>query len=273
MSQFFNFSIHDLGRHRTAAVAAVALLPVILPSVYAVYLNWAVRRTTTCSSGQLSQPTTTTTTSSASRAPPTTPQSIPKDVLARPEDWVVCYERVVSRPIPAATLVHKLVRGGSSSGDEGSPSPLLTGYLRATFRAFGWTPQAFLIRGMLAEPERKASFDGAHIDALTFADGDVVDGVYKVTSYERGGRSRSAEAIELSIDMPRSYRGPPVRGLILSALEEEQDGAAVRFVNETWLWRKRDEKPTLLESGLGKWLHSLLAGWLVIKGLGAVTRR
>lgn len=73
--------------------------------------------------------------------------------------------------------------------------------------------------------------------------------------------------------MPRSYGGPPVRGLILSALEEEQDGAAVRFVNETWLWRRRDEKPTLLESGLGKWLHSPLAGWLVIKGLGAVTRR
>ncbi|KAJ4153591.1 hypothetical protein LMH87_010074 [Akanthomyces muscarius] len=272
MSQLFSFSVPDLGRHRTATIAAVALLPVILPSVYVVYLNWAVQRTTTCSSGQLSQPTTTITTTSASssssRAPPSTPKSIPKDVLARPEDWVVCYERVVSRPIPAATLVHKLVRGSEAS----SPSPLFTTYLRATFRAFSWTPQAFLIRGMLAEPERKATFGGAHMDTLSFADGDVVDGVYKVTSYEQG-RGRSAEVVELSIDMPRSYKGPPVRGLILSALEEEQHGAVVRFVNETWLWRKRDEKPTLLESGLGKWFHSLLAGWLVIKGLGAVTRK
>lgn len=91
--------------------------------------------------------------------------------------------------------MHKLVRGGSSSssGDEDSPSPLLTSYLRATFRAFGWTPQAFLIRSMLAEPERKASFDGAHIDALTFAGGDVVDGVYKVTSYDRGGQGAGAQ--------------------------------------------------------------------------------
>ena len=215
MSQLFNFSVPDLGRHRTATVAAVALLPVILPSVYVVYLNWAVQRTTTCSSGQLSPPTSTT--SSSSRAPPSTPKSIPKDVLARPEDWVVCYERVVSHAIPAATLAHKLVRGGSRGS---SPSPLLTTYLRATFRAFSWTPQAFLIRGMLAEPERKATFGGAHMDALSFADGDVADGVYKVTSYEQG-RGGSAEAVELSIDMPRSYGGPPVRGLILSALEEE----------------------------------------------------
>ncbi|OAA58283.1 hypothetical protein ISF_06822 [Cordyceps fumosorosea ARSEF 2679] len=251
----------DLSRpqHRTAAVAAAALLPVVLPTLYVAYLNWAVRRVTTCTA----------------TPPPRTPSSLPKEVAANPDDWVVSCERVVSQPLPAGTLLLPL---RTSSASSSTPSPLLTAYLRTTYRAFSWTPQALLIRAMLAEPERRASFAGGYIAGLSFARGDVVDGVYRVTSYEgcRGGGA-SGEVIELSIDVPRSYRGPPVRGLILSAVEEEEeeegDGATVRFVNETWLWRKRDEKPTLLETPFGRWFHGLLAGWLVMKGLGGVTRK
>ncbi|KAM0664078.1 hypothetical protein ACQRIU_007079 [Beauveria bassiana] len=279
MSQLFNLSLPDLGRHR---IAAVALLPVVLPTVYVAYLNWAVRRRTSSTSGQLPP------SSAAAASVPRTPQSLPADVLARPQEWVVSYERVISRPIPAASLVAKLLRRGGGGGgggtDETSPSPLLTAYLRTTYKAFSWTPQAFLIHGMLAEPERKASFGAAHIDGLRFARGDVVDGVYRVTSYEGGAKSSSSssskdkavvEVVELSIDVPRSYKGPAVRGIVVSAVEPlVGDGEdAVQFVNETWLWRKKDEKPTLLESGLGQWFHRLLAGWLVMKGLGSVTRK
>ncbi|KAM3502734.1 hypothetical protein MY10362_004644 [Beauveria mimosiformis] len=278
MSQLFNFSLTDLGRHR---MAAAALLPVALPTVYVVYLNWAVRRRTSSTSGQLPPSSTNAAAAAASSIPPM-PQSLPADVLVRPQDWVVSYERVVSRPVPAASLVAKLLRRGGT--DESSPSPLLTAYLRTTYKAFSWTPQAFLIRGMLAEPERKASFGAAHIDGLQFARGDVVDGVYTVTSYEGGAMSSSSssseykavfEVIELSIDVPRSYKGPAVRGIVVSAIEPlVGDGEdAVQFVNETWLWRKKNEKPTLLESGLGQWFHRLLAGWLVMKGLGGVTRK
>ncbi|EJP62978.1 uncharacterized protein BBA_07989 [Beauveria bassiana ARSEF 2860] len=276
MSQLFNLSLPDLGRHR---IAAVALLPVVLPTVYVAYLNWAVRRRTSSTSGRLPP------SSTAAASVPRRPQSLPEDVLARPQDWVVSYERVISRPVPAASLVAKLLRRGGGGGtDETSPSPLLTAYLRTTYKAFSWTPQAFLIHGMLAEPERKASFGAAHIDGLRFARGDVVDGVYRVTSYEVGAKSSSSssskdkavvEVVELSIDVPRSYKGPAVRGIVVSAMESlVGDGEdAVQFVNETWLWRKKDEKPTLLESGLGQWFHRLLAGWLVMKGLGGVTRK
>ncbi|KAJ6787755.1 hypothetical protein PWT90_04014 [Aphanocladium album] len=272
MSQLLNFSVPDLHRHRTAAVA---LLPVVLPAVYVVYLNWTVRCTTTCSSGQLNPSL-----SATSNNAPNTPRSLPEEVTANPHDWVVCYERVVSRPLSAASLAHKLLghgRGGDDDDDDdaaAAPSPLLKAYLRTTYKAFSWTPQAFLIRGMLAEPDRRASFAAAHIDGLDFARGDVVDGVYAVTSYERQSK-RGVEVIELSLDVPASYRGPPVRGLIMSAIEEEEEeqGAGrVVFVNETWLWRKKDEKPTLLETGVGKWFHSLLAGWLITKGLGGVRK-
>ncbi|OAA36718.1 hypothetical protein BBO_07997 [Beauveria brongniartii RCEF 3172] len=276
MSQLFNFSLPDLGRHR---MATAALLPVVLPTVYVVYLNWAVRRHTSSTSGQLPPSST----AAAAASVPRTPQSLPADALACPQDWVVSYERVVSRPVPAASLVAKLLRRGGI--DESSPSPLLTAYLRTTYKAFSWTPQAFLIHGMLAEPERKASFGAAHIDGLRFARGDVVDGVYRVTSYDGGAKSSSSssssedkavvDVVELSIDVPRSYKGPAVRGIVVSAIEPlVGDGEdAVQFVNETWLWRKKDEKPTLLESGLGQWFHRLLAGWLVMKGLGGVTRK
>ncbi|KAJ3473495.1 hypothetical protein NLG97_g10273 [Lecanicillium saksenae] len=269
MSQLLNLSVQDLQRHRGTAVA---LLPVVLPAVYVVYLNLTIRRTTSCSSGQLNPPPSsgTSTAASSPAAAPITPESLPEEVAANPGDWVVCYERVVSRPLSASSLVHKLL--GHNSNDDASaetPSPLLKTYLRATYKAFSWTPQAFLIRAMLAEPDRRASFAAAHIDELEFARGDVVDGVYAVTSYGRNER-RGVEVIELSLDVPASYRGPPVRGLIMSAIEEGKDG--VVFVNETWLWRKKDEKPTLLETGFGRWFHSLLAGWLITKGLGGVRK-
>ncbi|EGX88136.1 hypothetical protein CCM_09272 [Cordyceps militaris CM01] len=256
MSHLVNFSIPDLTRHRTA----VALLPVVLPAAYVAYLHWAVWRSTTRTTGQLSP---------SSAHAPAAPKGLPADVAAHPDDWVVCYERVVSGPVSAATLVHKL-RGGSGN----TPGPLLTAYLRTTFKAFSWTPQALLIRAMVAEPVRKASFAAAHVDGLAFAGGDVVDGVYRVTSYECKESGGGGEAVELSIDTPSSYAGPPVRGLIRSAVEEGKGGGdEVRFVNETWLWRGRREKPTMLENALGRWLHGLLAGWLVMKGVGGVTRR
>ncbi|KAM3552467.1 hypothetical protein MY1884_007187 [Beauveria asiatica] len=278
MSQLFNFSLPDLGRQR---MAAAALLPVVLPTVHVVYLDWAVRRRTSSTSGQLAPSSTAAAAAAAAVSVPRTPQSLPADVLARPRDWVVSYERVVSRPVPAVSLVAKLLQRGGTDASSPSPSPLLTAYLRTTYKAFSWTPQAFLIHAMLAEPGRKASFGAAHIDGLRFARGDVVDGVYRVTSYEGGAKSSSGqdkavvEVVELSIDVPRSYKGPAVRGIVVSAIEPlVGDGEdAVQFVNETWLWRKKDEKPTLLESGLGQWFHRLLAGWLVMKGLGGVTRK
>lgn len=298
-SQLFNISIHDLARHKTAAAA---LLPVLLPTAYVVYLNWTVRRSTTCISGTHSKYK-----AATEAAPePRIPNSLPEEVVAHPSEWVVCYERVVSQPVATAALIDALNhdKGGNArkSGTSGSdsdstasplftrpsplftrPSPLFTSYLRSTYKAFSWTPQAFLIRAMLAEEDRRASFGAGYIESLAFADGDIVDGVYRVTSYEHGSEcQRGLEAIELSIDVPASYKGPPVRGLIMSAIQPvvtaDDDGAAsapperILFVNETWLWRRKEEKATLLESAFGKWFHSLLAGWLVKKGLAGLAR-
>jgi hypothetical protein len=42
------------------------------------------------------------------------------------------------------------------------------------------------------------------------------------------------------------------------------------FVNETWMWRREGDAPVVLEGRMGRWLHVVLSGWLVMKGVRAV---
>jgi hypothetical protein len=68
--------------------------------------------------------------------------------------------------------------------------------------------------------------------------------------------------------------------LILAGVEPappagpDQEGVTqekIVLINETWMWRLVDEKPTMLESPIGRWFHRLLAGWLVLKGISGVS--
>lgn len=67
---------------------------------------------------------------------------------------------------------------------------------------------------------------------------------------------------------PEGYTGPEAHGVIVAAVELVGDD--FMFVNETWLRRGLDEKPTMLEGAVGRWFHSLLAAWLIGKGVSAV---
>ena len=193
--------------------------------------------------------------------------------MKSPSEWIVTFERVTSNPVSLATLEARQDDGVDQSSDAASqPSRLLREYLQAAHVAFSWTPQAMMIRAMLKEQECRDSFARRWIKSLSFRVGDLVNGVYKVSHYDDLDRN-GGERAELLIHTPPSYRGPPVRGLILSVIEPavEATSGMVVFVNETWLWRQRHEKPTLLESGFGQWFHGLLASWLVVKGMAAVS--
>jgi hypothetical protein len=52
-----------------------------------------------------------------------------------------------------------------------------------------------------------------------------------------------------------------------------EDEDKVKFVNETVLWRRKDEKPSMLEGFFGQWLHGLMVRWMVLQGVKAVTSR
>ncbi|KAJ6439834.1 ABC multidrug transporter [Purpureocillium lavendulum] len=255
-----------LGRSTTAALVA---LPVAIPVVYLLYLNGRIRSSTTSRSGRRDQQLKGSATSET-RAP-ADPKSLPDDV--RSDDgsrWVVSYERVVSKPIP----VSRLPQDAAKTTATGQPSALLRDYLRAAHVAFSWTPQAILIRGMIKEPHLKRSFDTDWISALDFAPGDLVNGIYRA-SYHGKEAGSASERSELLIEVPASYKGPSVSGLLVGAIElaPGADADQVIFVNETWMWRAADEPPTLLESPFGKWFHGKLAGWLILKGLAAVVGR
>lgn len=258
------------------------ILPVAVPAAYLVYLSWKITSRTTISTGRAGYRD-----KSAEPAGPTLspsrPISLPADINIDSSDsqWIVTYERVVSRPVPMSNII--VLDGGDAAvrrPDEDRagllPASLLQVYSRATHLAFRRTLQAKIMRAAISDAEVKRTFDVDWIRALPFQLGDVVNGGYKVV-YHGPGLSPASERVELELEAPASYRGPPPpKGLILAEVQQvdgREDGEepAVVFVNETWMWRRTDEKPTLIESGLGSFVHGLMAGWLVVNGVEVVT--
>ena len=265
---------------RSATVALIAL-PVAIPVAYLFYLSRAIRKSTTSTTGRRDQPRLT----GSEPHQPRDPASLPAEVKSDSSQWVVAYERVVSNLVPISSLRYAIagpLTASHSSAKESTtqPSTLLREYIRAIHVAFSWTPQAVLIRAVIKEAELRRTFDGAWIDSMTFAPGELVNGVYRVSHHQKDD-STVSERTELIMEVPASVKGPAVRGLLVAAVEpvpaadphrpgktEKED--MVVFVNETWMWRRTEEKPTLLETPLGKWFHTQLAGWLILKGLGPV---
>ncbi|ODA77007.1 hypothetical protein RJ55_07524 [Drechmeria coniospora] len=262
--------LRSLGR---SAIAPWVILPAAIPVGYLIYLYWQGHQNTTAVRGhrRKSSPP-----ASGSPPQPHDPISLPAEVKSDSQ-WVVVYERVVSKPVPIASLSYAI--NGSPSSRKWrptQPSPLLREYVRATHKAFSWTPQAMLIRTMVGGKSIRTTFDGTWINSLTFAPGDLVNGIYRVAEHWKD-KSSLSERSELMMEVPPSYKGPSVRGLLVAAIEpapftdSKRHGESVVFVNETWMWRRTDEKPTLLETSFGRWFHTQLASWLILRGLSAVT--
>ncbi|KAI1384158.1 uncharacterized protein F4822DRAFT_418901 [Hypoxylon trugodes] len=217
--------------------------------------------------------------------------SVAPDVTKNPGGYVVARERVTSHWIAISALkpefvVKRPVRGRKESekktgNEDGSGSEseeeeeeesgsrlegLLEAYLAATMRAFSWTPQALIMAGMgssVQDPAGyKRSFARDYLNTCRFMVGDRVCGVYVV-------RAREAGRVVLDLSPPVGWKGPVVSGVIDTGFERV--GEDVRLVNETIMWRRKDEKkPTLLEGRLGRWMHTLMASWLVVRGVKAV---
>lgn len=258
----------------------VALVAVLAPTAYLLILRASVMRNIdTYSSGQPSpkkqplDPEAAAATTAASSSTPTFtsgpepafPQSLPSTVTAD-NGYILSHERLVSKPLKLSSL----------GWDKGQLNELLTRYVRATMVAFTWTPQAYLLRKMLP-PAQSETFQAPYINAMSFTQiGARVDGVYTVAYRSAAARSTTDvsgdERVEMRLDPPEGYTGPNGEGIIVAAVEPVGQGSngEVVFINETCLWRKLDEKPTMLEGTVGRWFHSLLAAWLIGKGILAV---
>ncbi|KAI2782581.1 hypothetical protein F4815DRAFT_427224 [Daldinia loculata] len=276
------------GTNSTPIRVLIALAPVAIPAAYIVYLQRSLVRHT-AASALISPPDSLS--SAASAEGTSDKEALPSDVRHHPEQYVVARERVTSAPVPVSSLRPEFI------SKKGNLSGLLDSYLSATMTAFSWTPQALLLARMassLPDPEAyRRTFDAEYLAACRFRPGDRVCGVYVVRS-----RSRSKGRVVLDLAPPEGWTGPVVGGALVVGFDVDVDRAGrgrrsererereregkgkgkdegegeVRFVNETVMWRERDGgKATLLEGWVGRWFHSMMARWLVVKGVEAVT--
>ncbi|KAF3767560.1 hypothetical protein M406DRAFT_69696 [Cryphonectria parasitica EP155] len=251
------------------------LLAVAAPAASVLLIRaYIMRDTSSYTSGRLSKRTTAQKTDRAISAPvstldltPPLPQSFPSSVAANDfADHIVWHERVVSKPVLLSALVGR-------EWDEQEVDEILTRYVRGTMCAFAKTPQSGLLWKMVPADVR-LTFEKGYIDTMDFRQvGQRVDGVYTVQHRGAGPEGIHGQRVELRLDAPEGYTGPKSDGMIVASVEAAGGDATglVVFANETWLWRRRDgEKPTLLESAVGRWLHSLMAAWLIREGVSAL---
>lgn len=196
---------------------------------------------------------------------PALPKSFPYSHAADDDSTgiVLSYERLVSKPIPLASMGWEVEH----------LNEMLTRYVRATMFAFTQTPQAGVIRRMTPQ-DMWETFEGRYIDSTDFSRiGQRVDGVYTIQyrGNNPGVSSGGGERVELRLDPPSGFPDSGSDGIIVAAVEPVgESGDVVRFVNETWLWRKAGQAPTFLESAAGRWFHSLMAAWLINRGIAAL---
>ncbi|KAI0391483.1 hypothetical protein F5Y17DRAFT_440514 [Xylariaceae sp. FL0594] len=210
------------------------------------------------------------------------------------EEVVAAYENVTSERV--ALPIEKLAVGRDGEGEMegGSGRGVLETYLSTTMRLFTLTPQAHVMRSMVARlpnqiPIQVPSHDGSartytyadtfsaeYLRACRFRPGDRVCGIYKVR--ERVNMSGGeGEYVTLDISPPEGWNGPVVHGylncgvfLAKGNVQEVAGCRNVRFFNQSVMVRALDEKPTLLEGRVGRLLHTLMVRWMVVRGVDAV---
>jgi hypothetical protein len=234
----------------------LAILPLAIPIGYLSYLDRAVATQCKTATGIRDRR------KRIATIPPTIPRpvTLPQEVDSDDSEWVLAYERIVSRPLDLSSIPYDL---------ETDLATVLTTYVRATMTAFSWTPQAFVLRASAGDDAVKETFDSQFIQGLSFRGDERVNGFWRVTHRGDGGVEGN-ERVEMALDAPPTYRGPVIRGVIVAGMERQGDGDVV-FVNETWMWRRQGEAPVLLEGRIGQWLHVVLSGWLVMKEVKAVS--
>ncbi|KAI8624205.1 hypothetical protein F5Y19DRAFT_323623 [Xylariaceae sp. FL1651] len=265
----------------------LALAPIVVPAAYVVYvLRQGARRTS--ASTRISPPDPlvgesragTKGSDATARAGGTAMEdgdtaAIPPAVLAEREQHVIARERVVSDAVPLESICPSLRPGGRDDGSESARKGLLETYLSNTMRLFTWTPQAFVMKSMVSRlprgAEYAATFSAPYLDSCRFEVGDRVCGVYVVR--ERVSQP-GGERVFLDLSPPVGWTGPVVDGVLDCGFvlgKGEGGEPYIRFVNETLLWRRKEDRPTLLEGKAGRWLHALMVRWMVVRGVEAVT--
>ncbi|KAG7289270.1 hypothetical protein NEMBOFW57_005635 [Staphylotrichum longicolle] len=210
---------HFLTSPPSKLALSLAVLPLVLPVAYLVYLDRVIARHLTTSTGVRNKK------KRMSAIPPGLhePTTLPPKVASDDSEWVLAYERIVSEPVDPSRLHHH---------DTPQPdfSAVLTRYVRATMTAFSWTPQAFLLRASAGDGAVKRTFETPFIQGLGFREGDRVNGFWRVVHRGDGGLGpQRGERVEMALDAPAGYRGPVVHGVVVAGVEILLDDELSRY--------------------------------------------
>ncbi|KAI1261441.1 hypothetical protein F5Y18DRAFT_204976 [Xylariaceae sp. FL1019] len=263
--------------------ATLALAPILIPTAYIAYtLHKCTRRTTASTS--ISPPDslfnektgaflrlTRASEKESDLVSKHDTSAIPRNILAKKDQYIISCERVVSEPVSISSLPPKLQPSKEQHGEDATRNRrLLEAYLSINMRTFTWTPQAYIMRSMVSQlaagAKHAATFSESYLKSCRFEQQDRVCGVYVVR--ERVGAGR----VLLDLSPPQGWKGPVVTGVLDCGIVVEEDQKCVRFVNETVMWRRKDEAPTLLEGSIGRWIHGMMVRWMVVRGVEAVKR-
>lgn len=144
---------------------------------------------------------------------------------------------------------------------------VLIDYLRISMLNFSQSPQAAMLRRFCRTEELQQTFDKKHIESLRLQNGYLVCGVYRVQG--KVG-SPNGNRVTLSFGPVEGYEGPILHGaLVVGCSVISKDTV---FTNDTYMWRKVDEKPLFLESWFGQWMHVIFVSRLVGSGVRHLQR-
>ena len=122
--------------------------------------------------------------------------------------------------------------------------------------AFSHLPAALMLRAVSKTSEQKKSFRTSHIASLSFQEGDLICGAYRVKV-----RRENKVEFEMKMQMMDYVDGR----LAISCREE--DGEVV-FSTEVMMWKPADEQRAMpMENPAARWMHELASWWLVDSGV------
>jgi len=267
-------------------LALLAIAPVVLPTAYVACVLYRCARRTTATA-RVEAPASQRAKTRTLKEEGEDTVAIPPDVLAAAatsDNYIIARERVISEPVPVEKLGIQagLLLSGFPVGDEEGERErgVLEKYLSTTMRLFTYMPQAHIMKFMVSRlPDGAAhanTFSAEYLNKCRFVPGDRVCGVYVVR--ERVPVESGGERVILDLSVPEGWKSLVVSGaldcgfVLQQQKEKNKNGAGVvRFVNETVLWRRLDERPTILEGAFGRILHTLMVRWMVARSADAVT--
>ena len=171
-------------------------------------------------------------------------ESIPVELLEKPEHYRVIHVKdtyLVDARIPL-------------KDDEGHE--IFTRLLRRNMSRFARMPQAWFLRLLATEPERRRSFSQSHNLALQFKPGDLSCGFNRVVR-------RDSTIVEFSMEPPEGMGTFSARMIIRLI----RDGDGTLLTTENIQWTEVGDLTVLpLERKPAKFMHEVASWWLLVTG-------